>query len=279
MTTETLPVPGPSPEAKVPVASPASAQPAVTPAPDQAKPVESAEGASDPKSKVDESKPDEAAPKPKQTVSQRIGEVVAQKRQAEARATISEANAARLQGELEQLRTIMQREGLSYEDQQALQIRSMLKAEKFEDAKAAVETERKTVEAMKASEYVAKLEDARTASRLPQDFDAAYQVARMLPLHDAATDVIMESEFAAELTYHLGKHPTEAYDIASLPPHKQAAAIARLEAKFSAPQPRRHSNAPPPSPVISGGSTVTAKDPATMTMDEYEKWRKGGKAA
>lgn len=278
MTTETLPVPGSAPEAKVPVASPASAQPAVNPAPDQAKPGESAEGVSDPKSKVDESKPDDAAPKPKQTASERIGQLYAQKRNAEAERDAERANAARLQGELEKLHTLLRSEGLSYEDQQALQLRSMLKAEKFEDARAAVEAKSRAVEDLKASEYVAKLEEARHASRLPQDFDAAYQVVKHIPLHDAATDIIMESEFAADLTYHLGKYPTEAYKISRLPPHKQAAEIARLEAKFSAPQPRRHSNAPPPSPVISGGSTVTAKDPANMTMEEYTKWR-SGKAA
>lgn len=273
MTTETLPVPGPAPETKVPVASPASVQPAVNPAPDQATPVESAEGQPAPESKPGE----DAAQKPKQTVSERISQIHAQKKQAEADARLARAELARLQEEVQHLRQ-QPTDQMSWEEQQAQQLRNLLKTEKLEDAHHAARVKAQAVEVAKATEYVAKLEEAR--ERLPQDFDAAYQVAKSLPLHDAATDVVMASDKAAELTYYLGKNATEAYRIASLPPHMQAAEIARIEVRLTTgPSPRRHSNAPPPSPVVSGGSTVTAKDPANMTMEEYAKWRSGGKAA
>lgn len=273
MTTETLPVPGSAPETKVPVALPASDQPAVNPAPDQAQPVASAEGQPAPESKPGE----DAAPKPKQTVSERIATIHAQKKQAEAEAQIARAELARVQAELQQIRQ-QPTDQMSWEDQQALQLRNIMKTEKYEDAHAAAKAKAQAVEQMRAVEYVTKLEESR--ERMPADFEAVYEAAKYLPLHDAALEVVMASDKAAELTYRLGKLPRlEVNRIASLPPHMQAAEIARIEARIETPSPRRHSNAPAPSPVVSGGSTVTAKDPANMTMEEYTKWRSGGKAA
>lgn len=52
-------------------------------------------------------------------------------------------------------------------------------------------------------------------------------------LTPVGAQVIIDSEFGHEIAYHLAKNPAEAADIAEKPPHLQAAAIGRLEARFA----------------------------------------------
>ena len=263
----TLPVPGSEPAPKVPVVSESVPAVVENAAPDQAnQPVESAEGQSEP-----ESKSDQAAAKPKATVSERISTIVAQKKQAEAERTIALREVERLQSELARFNQ-SNIDQLPYEQQIAAQVQAAVKAERFSDAQAAAAAKAEEVQRQMVNEYRAKVDDAR--ERMP-DFDTAMTALQHVNFHDAAAQTVMESDKAAELTYWLGKNASEAQRISGLPPARQVAEIARLEAKLSqGPQPRRHSTAPPPPTTISGASSPAAKDPASMRMEEYAKWHK-----
>lgn len=52
-------------------------------------------------------------------------------------------------------------------------------------------------------------------------------------LSPVGAQVIIDSEFGHEIAYHLAKNPAQAADIAEMPPHRQAAALGRLEARFA----------------------------------------------
>lgn len=266
MTTETIPAPA-APDASVPVASP-SAPPAGETAAPQVKPVESAEGQPEPKSQSD----DDAAKKPRQSVSERISQIHAQKKHAEASAQLAMAEVERLRREITQMRQTPL-DQLPYEEQDAARLRDVVKVERYQEKMAEAQSRFQQVQAIRANEYQEKLSDAR--ERMP-DIDTVMQPLMRVPLHDLAAEIIVESDKAAELTYYLGKNLNEAYRISELSPHKQAAEIARIEARLSAgPSPRRHSQAPPPPTTITGAASPSAKDPANMSFAEYEAWRSG----
>lgn len=260
METETLPVPGSEPEAKVPVASQEQ-----TPSPDQPQQaVESAEAKSEP-----ESQTDEAAKKPKQSVSERIGQIHAQKKQAEADRDFALSTARRLQGELDRLRQ-QPIDHLPYEQQDAARLQSVVKAERLQEKLAEVDEQSQRTERLLAQQYQAKLEAAR--ERIPT-LEGAMANIRELPLAPQTAEIVIESELAAEITNWLGTNLAKAWEISALPAHKQAAEIARIESRLKAgPSPRRHSTAPPPPPTITGASSPAGKDPQTMSMEEYSKW-------
>ena len=93
-------------------------------------------------------------------------------------------------------------------------------------------------------------------------------------------EVIRESDLGPEVAYHLGTNRSEAERIASLPPHRQAAELGRLEARLTpvsqaAPTPKR---TPPPAPpqTVAGISNGLNKAPEDMSMAEYVKARESG---
>lgn len=92
-------------------------------------------------------------------------------------------------------------------------------------------------------------------------------------MSDHAADLIAESDKGAEIAYWLGKNPHEATRINHLPPHMQGAEIARIEARLSTVSTRKTSNAPTPPPVLNGQTAPGVKDPSSMSMAEYAKWR------
>ena len=261
MSSETLPAPGSEPEVKAPVASTELNTP-----PDQAaKPVESAEVAN-----LDAENTEEPAKKPKQSVSERIGQIHAQKKQAEADRDFALATARRLQADLDKLKQ-QPIDHLPYDQQDSARLTNVVKAERLQEKIAEAQEKHAHVEQMMAQQYQAKLEAAR--ERIPT-LPAAMQALNAVPIGQAAAEIVIESDKAAEITNWLGTHLDEAWKIAALPPHRQAAEIARIEARLNnGPSPRRHSNAPPPPTTITGASSPAAKDPANMSMDEYAKWR------
>lgn len=120
----------------------------------------------------------------------------------------------------------------------------------------------------------------KAAERYP-DFQAAMHSLSVVQMSDAAASAVAEfiadSDFGADVAYHLGKNPGTAARIASLTPVKAALALAEIEREIAAkPQPK-HSNAPAPIKPIGAASSST-KSPADMTDAEYAKWRKRGKA-
>lgn len=106
----------------------------------------------------------------------------------------------------------------------------------FVDQSAKTERETRTVEQQRA-ENLKRFED--TVAKGLDKYDDYLQVVveaadqgkwRLSPI---GAQVIIESEFGHEVAYHLAKNPAEAAEIAELPPHRQAAALGRLEARFA----------------------------------------------
>lgn len=108
------------------------------------------------------------------------------------------------------------------------------------------------------------------------DFQAARQVAANPAIvSQPLSEMVLESDVAAHLAYHLGKNPTEAIRLSGLGPLAMAREIAALESRFLAPAPKTVSSAPAPiRPVTPAGTAM--KDPDSMTNEEYRAARKAG---
>lgn len=95
-----------------------------------------------------------------------------------------------------------------------------------------------------------------------------------LPLSDASTLAILDSDVAAKLIAHLTSNPQEAQRIYALTPARQAAEIGKMEVKLaSAP---KVSKAPEPITPIggrSGNATKTIFDP-DLSQSEFDKMRR-----
>lgn len=96
-------------------------------------------------------------------------------------------------------------------------------------------------------------------------------------LSPLARVAIVESEVGPALLFQLAtlaeSNPGEFKRITALSPARQVAELGKLESKVSIPA-KRTTNAPPPASTTTGGKTST-KDPAKMSQEEYETYRKG----
>jgi hypothetical protein len=263
METDTLTTPETAPSAPAPVESvtvppPASAHDAPAAADDPAP------GQSETET-TDES---DAPKKPKPTFSERISQITAMRKQAEAERSIALREVERLQKELETMRGAPT-DQQSFEQQDANRVREVLKEEKLAEKQAELSNRDSFIKEARQAAFVAKAEAA--LERMPDLLEKFSNV----PVSEAAAEIIAESDKAAEIAYYLGNNPKEAHEIARLPAHLQGARIARIEARLSAaPQVRKVSQAPTPPARLSGASSPGVKDPGSMSMEDYAKWRK-----
>lgn len=132
----------------------------------------------------------------------------------------------------------------------------------------AVEMERL---AMLRDEFEQAANDART--RYP-DFDQAREAAAA-NTSVAVSQMVVESESAAELAYHLGKNPDVARALSKMPPLAAAREIGKIEASLSMPKPKLVSNAPAPISPVTPSGTV-GKDPSKMSYAEFKAYRESG---
>jgi hypothetical protein len=134
----------------------------------------------------------------------------------------------------------------------------------------AADAERRRI---RAAEFAAEAQAARTRYT---DYDAALAVASQpTVVSPALSEIVLESERAADLAYHLGKNPEVARRLSTMPPTLAAMELGRLEAQLSAPQPKLVSTAPAPiTPVRPSAPAV--RDPSRMSASEYAAARKAG---
>lgn len=116
--------------------------------------------------------------------------------------------------------------------------------------------------------------EAEYAALHPDYPDAASALADVMGPNPAMFEVIATSDFGPAIAHHLGTHLDEAARIAGLPPHLAAAAVARIEARVSAPKPKPTTQTPAPVPTL-GGSSAAPKEPKNMSYSEYKAWRAG----
>jgi len=251
-----------TPEPKVPVASesipepkPGSPEPSKAESSEQAPP-EPQEG-------------DTEAKRPRQTASERISQIHAQKKAAEASATMAWREVARLKAEVDKIAGQSVDE-LPYEQQNAHQLRSVVKQERLAEKLAEAQSQAQVVQEKLMEQYRAKL-DAAT-ERIP-DLVTTLRNIDHIQFSQDATELIIESDKAAELSYFLGQNANEAARIASLPPGRQAYEIARLEQRLTLPS-RKTSNAPPPVPTIATATAAAPPDLQAMSAEDYVAMRK-----
>lgn len=123
-------------------------------------------------------------------------------------------------------------------------------------------------------------EDITEARTIYTDFDQALAVAQRGDVVSVELSLqVLESDKAADLTYWLGKNPTEAQRLSSLftrNPIAAAMELGRIEAGLSRPKPRTQTTAPEPVTPVRGTARATP-DPAQMSYEEYKAARMSGK--
>lgn len=209
---------------------------------------------------------DDADKKPKQKASERIGEIYGRMKQAERERDLATAELARLRQPMVDPEKWDQ---LSYDQQQALQMRHAVRqeraAEVAESARARdaeAQNHRAVMFQERLGEFVARVPEAKVIVSDPT-----------LPVTDIGARFISESEKGPEVAYWLHQNRQDALRIAALEPVAQAFELGRIEARISsAPTARKVSNAPAPTPKVSGGAGTGAKDPNTMSEAEYSEW-------
>ena len=90
-------------------------------------------------------------------------------------------------------------------------------------------------------------------------------------------DAIANSDHGPALAYHLATHLDEADRIARMSPHLAALQLGRLEAQVSVPKRKPVTQAPPPAPTLSGGSTAARGIRPGMSYEQYKVARMGSR--
>lgn len=140
--------------------------------------------------------------------------------------------------------------------------------EAAEAQKAEVERVQQQYRQEVALSWQAQAEDARTRYA---DFDKVV-TAPDLPISEQMGVMLAQSDFGADIAYHLGTHRAEAARLAQMTPIEQAMELGRLEARVSLPKPNTAPAAPDPVTPVKPRGTAT-KDPSKMTNTEYRAWR------
>lgn len=111
------------------------------------------------------------------------------------------------------------------------------------------------------------------ATEHPDFEQAVSDLGRAVQFHPAVVEAIGINEHGPAIAHYLAQHLDEADRISRLPPHIAAVQLGRIEAQVTATKAKPVTNAPPPAPVLGGGSVVT-KDPERMSTDEWLAWRR-----
>lgn len=220
----------------------------------------------------DSARSDETDDQPKRrNARERIDQLTAEKRQLEARSIMAEKDAQQLREQLQQLQNIQHDETKSFDEQEMARLQQVVKAERLQEKEAEAQRSADQAYQQTVDTFWAQVDNAR--DRMP-DFN---EVIANTDITAFGVEAMASSPKGAEIGYWLGKNKLEASRIAALPPHMQGAEIARIEARVSAaPTARKVSNAPPPTPALTGAAVQNVKDPADMSMTEYVKYRGGG---
>lgn len=215
--------------------------------------VETSEATTEQPLDADESNPgpdEAAAPRRKPGVHNRIDELTRQKHDALREAEYWKAKA---QGTVDI-------DSLEYDDQIVAKVQLANRQEQADTASERAQS--LAIETFRERETEA-------IGKYPDYADFVYKGWTATPVMQ---EVIIDSEMGPYMAYHLGKNPAEAARIATLPAHRQAVELGKLEAKITA---ARTLPKQPPDPVqpVRGIKSGGVKDPNEMSFTEYRAWR------
>lgn len=123
-----------------------------------------------------------------------------------------------------------------------------------------------------AAAWMEAVEDARERIK---DFDSV--VTDKTPIHARAVPFIVESDKSAEIAYWLGKNPKDAealYAKFESQPAQALIELGRIEARLSAPEPKRVSTAPKPAKTLNGGASPLSFDGSKAGVGDMQAWLK-----
>lgn len=243
-------------------AVPSETAPPVAPAPEATPPASGAnENQPEPSGETSE-KPE----KPKRPASERIGELYGRMKAAERERDLAIAEVQRLRQPVVDPR---QYETLSFDEQQAVQVRQAVRQEQAEQMAQQARYREQEAERVRAEVFSQRL---REAAEIIPDLDKVISDPT-LPVSQVGARFIQESEKGPQVAYWLSQNRAEAARIAALDPYSQAFELGKLEQRVSAaPAARKVSQAPAPVPKVAGGANAGAKDPSSMSMAEYAEW-------
>ncbi len=262
--TEIVPTaPAPAEAAKVPALELPKPEASPPPAADPAKDQKQAE--SDKSAPSEPPKPDTPDDKAARK-STRYDELYARSKESEARAVIAERRAERIEKELTELRHRF--DTMPVEQQDFARMQAAVKQESLATLKADAEDAKQQAAQAMADAFKAKVDDR--IDRMP----GFWEKFNNIPLSEHAAELVAASDLGPEVGYFLASNPAQAQRIAGLPPHRQGAEIARIEARLApAASMRRASQAPAPVPTLSGGGSSPAiKSPQEMSTAEFVTW-------
>lgn len=220
----------------------------------------------------DETQQPQDKPPPRQKAAERISEIYG-------RMKAAERERDQFREELERYRQPMvtqdQWDQLTYDEQQALNVRHAVRTERAQEL--AQEAERRE---MDAHQRRAELFNERVASvrDVIPDIEAAISDPT-LPISPVAAQFVAESENGPQVAYWLSQNRADAARIARLDPLTQAFELGQIAQRITAaPKAKKVSSAPAPVPRVGGAGAAGGKDPATMSDAEYSAWYRARKA-
>jgi hypothetical protein len=225
--------------------------------------------APDPEAVKEEPDKDEK-PKPKR--ADRFREMQDRATAAEQRALFEARRADRLQKEIAALQT--DATGDDFDKAQTAKVKLAVKESQLDELADNYQAARADRSSATAAMFEARVVEA--SERIP-DIVSVFNSPEFnrTPISAHAVDVIARSEHGPDLMYYLVKNPGDAQRIAALPAALQGVELTKLEHKIiSKPNVKKHSTAPAPPSTVGGSKAPAAKDPNSMSMEEYSAWYK-----
>jgi hypothetical protein len=205
----------------------------------------------------------------------------------EKRFTQAELDAAIQKRLLKEERRVHRRIEQQLRDQQQQEVLKIEpKRETFVDDQAYQQAQVEHLAEVKAAEKLAERERAKEAERRTESFlDKAEKATERypdfhsvvsnpsLPINEAMTEFIAESDLGADVAYYLGKNPGKAHEISQLSPIRAARELGKIESELAARPKANPSKAPEPiSPVGQRGKASVSSLPSDS--DDIETWMK-----
>ena len=239
---------------------------------DEASENEPAEAAESDESDEQETAKEE--PKHRRRASDRISQLTAQRREAEARA-------AQAERDLQELREYLSQQvdpNLEFEDPAKFTqetVRRALAEQRYHDSERSIEYAR---EAKKQADREAIFERLEAMQDELPDFDEVVLNNPRLTIDEDMLSFLAKRDEGPRIAHYLGKHPSKSREIAAMHPFDKAEALRDLADEVGKPPPRKlTTKAPPPTRTIQATGPAGTFDPQRDGVDAFKRMIYGGK--